>query len=453
VRPGALFVLAFALLPVCGAPLLAHPAFGRYGLLCRTVLSAGAGAVVLSLLMTLGALSGAAWGIPWLVVAAMAVSLLLRVCLGQEADGRDAPEQRPATARRLGNAVSAACVAASLHATLTAAATSADLLLFWGPKAQAFAAARTIDAAYMRAPFHTYLHADYPPLVTNLFAFAAMLAGRFPWGAATLTFPLAMASLAAGLPGLLGAGRPRQAAAAVSCLAVASACLMGITFNVAGNGDGILLFFEACAAALLASPDASRPSRLLLAGLFLAGAASAKVEGLAFVLAAVALFAIVDRRARQPRAAALLLLPTGVCLSAWFAFGARNRIFGFYEGYGPLLRLHRESLGLILRTLAGELFAVAWGLPFLLPIALLLVAPKAARNGWIPLFTAASLAVFFVFTYLHSNYLLVEWIHWSAGRIYTPVAVLLALGAMPANASNTSVPNETASPMREPGGE
>ena len=145
------------------------------------------------------------------------------------------------------------------------------------------------------------------------------------------------------------------------------------------------------------------------------------------------------------------MLPTGVSLLAWFTFGSTTRLFGFYEGYGSIFTLNWGSLPLILRTLAAELSSVAWGLPFLLPIAVLLSAPGRSRSAWIPLGTAALLSGFFVFTYLHSTYLLVEWIGWSAGRIYTPVAALLALAAMPAAATTRSVTSETASPARAPG--
>jgi hypothetical protein len=451
-RPGLVWLLAFLALPSAGAPLFLHPAFQRYGLPCRAALSAGVGAVVLSFVMTLAALAGAAWGILWLVAASMAVSALLRLALRSEPEDPKAPDPGPPFPGRLSITILALSVAAALYATRTALATSMDLFLFWGPKAEAFASARTIEAAFLRA--HLDMHPDYPPLVTNVFAFATMLAGRFPWGASTFAFPLVTAGLALALPGLLGAGRPRDPAFAVSALVIASTTLLGIALNVAGNGDSILLFFEVCAAALLTAPDAWRGSRLLLAGLFLAGAASAKVEGLVFVVAAAALFLLLDRRARTRRAVSLVLLPTGASLLAWFAFGAKTRLFGFYEGYGSFFTLHWESLPLILRTLAGELFSVAWGLPFLLPIAVLLATPQRARSSWIPLGSAALLSAFFVFTYLHTNYLLVEWIGWSAGRIYTPVAALLALAAMPAAATerSVSVHKETTRPARTPGG-
>lgn len=451
-KPGLIWLAAFLALPVAGAPLLAHPAFRRYGFACRAVLAAGVGAVVLSLVMTLATLAGVSWGIVWLLAVSAAVSALLRAGLESEADDPETPLEETRLPGRLSIALSGLSVIAAFYAARTASATSADLLLFWGPKAEAFAAARAIDVVFLRAPLHPYMHPDYPPLVTNVYAFATMLAGRFPWGTAPLSFALVTAGFALALPGVLGAARPRDPALALSALIIASTTLLGIILNVAGNGDAILLFFEVCAAALLTAPDAWRGSQRLLAGIFLAGAASAKVEGLAFVAAAAALFLVLDRRGRTLRGAALLLAPTVVSLLAWFAFGAKTRLFRFYEGYGSFLSLHWESLPLILDTLAYALFQVAWGLPFLVPIAVLLCARGLSRSSWIPLGCAALLSGFFVFTYLHSTYLLEEWIGWSAGRIYTPVAALLALAAMPATATDRSVARDRATPARAPGG-
>jgi hypothetical protein len=59
--------------------------------------------------------------------------------------------------------------------------------MFWGPKAQAFAAARTVDTRVLSDPLQDYPHPSYPPLVTSLYALGTIAASRFPWGAATLT--------------------------------------------------------------------------------------------------------------------------------------------------------------------------------------------------------------------------------------------------------------------------
>jgi hypothetical protein len=429
-KSGQLWLLTFALLPVVGAPLALHPAYRRYGPLCRAALACGIGAVVLSLVMTLGALVPVAWGLAWLLAVSLLASSLLRLAIGPEAEGSPPAETGFRPFVLIAALLSAACVAAALFATFAGAASSADLFHFWGPKTEAFASARTIDAVFLRAPWHGHLHPDYPPLVTNLFAFATLAVGRFPWGAATYTFPLGLAALAVALPGILSADRPRLEAYGVAALAVAAAGLLGIAYLIAGNGDMVLLFFEACALALLTGPDAVRGSRLLLAGVFLAGAVSAKVEGLVFALAVVALLFWLSPRHRTLRTVALLLVPAATCLGVWLAFGWTNQLFRFYVGYGRLAGLHMDNLPLILRAVGSELTLVAWGLGFLIPLAVLLLCWPPSRRVWLPVGTACLLCAFSLFTYLHGQDLVREWIIWSAGRIFTPVAVLLALAPL-----------------------
>ena len=425
-KSASVWLLAFALPMAAGAPLLAHPSYRRYGFLCRAALAGGAGAVVLSFVMTVAALVGLPWGVGWLAGVSLCAASLLRLALGWEAEGPWPPDAGSRAAVLSAGALSAGTVAAALYATFAAATASTDLFHFWGPKAQAFAAARTIDAEFLRAAWHGHLHPDYPPLVTNIFAFATLAAGRLPWQAVPYTFPLVLAALAAGLHGILAADRPRRDAHAVAALAVTAAGLLGIAYLAAGNGDALLLFFEACAIALLTGPEAGRGSRLLLAGLFLAGAASAKVEGLVFAVAAAALFFLTAPRERSLRNAVLLLLPLAVSVPAWLAFGWTRQLFRFYAGYGPFAKIHLENLPLILRSIGSELTLAARGLPFLVPLAVLLLCARG-RRAILPVGAAAVLLVFFLFTYLHSPDKLAEWITWSAGRIFTPVAVLLAL--------------------------
>ncbi|MGH9399827.1 MAG: hypothetical protein ACRD00_05630 [Thermoanaerobaculia bacterium] len=430
-KPGHIWLLAFALLPAAGAPLALHRAYSSYGPFCRAALAAGIGAVVLSLVMTLAALVPVPWGIGWLVAVSVLVSWMLRFALGPEAQGPSPVAARQRQPLLLAAFLSTACVCVALFATSAGAASSSDLFRFWGPKAEAFASARTIDAEFLRAPWLAHLHADYPPLVTNLFAFATLAAGRIAWGAATYTFPLFLAALALALHGILSADRPRGEAYTTAALAVAATGLLGVGYEVSGNGDMMLLFFEACAMALLTGPEAQRGSRLLLSGLFLAGAASAKVEGLPFALAAAALFGLLSPRARTLRCAAFLLAPTAVCLGSWLAFGWTRQLFRFYQGYGRLAEVHLANLPLILSEVAAELTGVAWGLAFLVPLAVLLLCRPGSRRVWLPVGTASILSVFFLFTYLHDPGLMIhDWIHWSAGRIFTPVAVLVALAPL-----------------------
>ncbi|MEX0879756.1 MAG: hypothetical protein WEB59_10960 [Thermoanaerobaculia bacterium] len=447
---GFVWLAAFLLLPLAGWPLLAHPAFGWLPFVSRAALSGACGAVLVSFAMTAGVLSGIPWNVPALTAAGALLAFALRVLVPKEPGG-------PVLRERLGAAGAAAhglallAVLAALAAARSGAASSPDLLFFWGPKAQQFALARTFDEAFMRNEVHGYMHAYYPPLVTNLGAFASIAAGRFVWTAAVLTFPLLLAALALGLPGVLRASLPRTAAAATSALVVAAIGLIGMEADIGGDGEMPLLVFETLALALLLSPAAGRGATLLLAGLLLAGASSTKVEALPFTLAAAFLFAILRREPGRSTAAktlALLLAPSVLALSAWFAFGARRGFFRGYAEYGRFLDLHPDHLPTVLDAIARALAGTDYGLPWLVPLACVFVAARRlTRISLLPLGVAATLTGFLIFAYMHSAEDPSQWISWSAARVFSPVAMLLALSSVtPAGGAERETPKEPASP-------
>jgi hypothetical protein len=422
---GALWLAALCLLPLCGFPLLSHPAFRRLSIPSRVVLSGAVGAVLLSAAMTGSVLLDLHWNESLVAGAAVLLAAGLRLLLGKERS-QPRPVEPFDVWTLAAHAVSALAVVAAILAVRSDSATSPDLFFFWGAKAQQFAAARTVDVAFLQNFFHRYMHLYYPPLVTNVYAFATMAAGRFPWSAAILTFPLLLGALAAGLPGLLGAQLTRRSVAAWSALAVAAIAYAGMEADVAGNGEMPLLLFEVLAAALLVSAESARPSTQILAGLLLAGAVTAKVEGFPFAVAACALFLV---RGPRPRAAATarLLLPMVICLGAWFLFGATRHLFAGYAAEGTLLDLYPARLAAVARLVAGALWSTGYALPWLVPAAALLLAGRPRGAAWIPLGAAAVLTGFFAFTYLHRAEDPSLWISWSAPRIFMPVAALLVL--------------------------
>jgi hypothetical protein len=325
-------------------------------------------------------------------------------------------------------AITAISILATLFATVSARSTSPDLLLFWGPKAQQFAAARTIDVGFLRAPYLEYLHVYYPPLVTEIFAFGAMVAGRFPWGAATLTFPLFLAATAVALAGILKTEAGAAPAAATAALATSAIALVGIHTSVAGNAEPFLLFFEILGLAVLLTPIARSNAGKLLAGLLFAGAASSKVEALPFVVTTIALFLAVDREARRSAIRTVLFLagPAMVSLGTWFAFGAAKKLFFGYQGYGRTLAIRWESLPSIAADVGRSLWKVGFALPWLVPIIVLLFTPARCRRVWLPLGTAIVLAGFLLFTYTTTEANVRLLISWSAARVLSPLTVLIA---------------------------
>jgi hypothetical protein len=451
-RGGYLWIVSFLLYPIVGAPLVKHSAFRVFRFPTRVVLSGGVGMVLVSWTMTLFALVGVRWG-PLIVLAAAAVAFMLRFAIRGDAAGL--PSLPPGEGRGEGTdrattllacALTSLSLLAALAATMAARSTSPDLLLFWGPKAQQFAAARTIDVAFLKAPYLEYVHVYYPPLVTNVFSLGAMIAGRFPWGAATLTFPLLLAATAIGIAGLLRTEVAVAPAAAGSALATSALALAGIHASVAGNAEPFLVFFEILAVALLLSPAAATTGGRLLAGLLLAGAATAKVEGLPFVLAAAVLFVLADRARSRPVARTLLFLlgPAAVALGSWFAFGKINALFRGYRGYGDVLAVRWDQLAEIAAAIGAALWKTGYALPWLVPLAVWILAGRRKGRVFLPIGVAAALLGFLVFTYLTTESDPRLLIGWSAARTLSPASALLALAAF---ASRTSEP-DTSPPSR-----
>jgi hypothetical protein len=84
----------------------------------------------------------------------------------------------------------------------------------------------------------------------------------------------------------------------------------------------------------------------------------------------------------------------------------------------------------VLSEIGRALWLPGRGLPYLLPLVALLLAPGKRRTLWLPVGVAVVLCVFSVFTYLHGDPDPALWIRWSAGRIFSPVAPLLAIAGI-----------------------
>jgi hypothetical protein len=383
--PATVWLASFLVFPAAGAPLLFHRSFRCFGIPARLVLAGAVGTVAVSWTMNLAALAGWRWNLPLLVAAGLLECAALRHLIeeGDPPEPRVRARRGPFSLQEKGAViVCLVSVAAALAAALSAAATSPDLLLFWGTKAQAFAAARTIDDDFLGEPFLRYLHTSYPPLVTNVFAFATIAARVLPWMAAVATFPLVLAALAAALPGILKRSTGRSHALVATAAIVASIGLLGDVLDIAGNADMPLLLFEILAVAVLMGPDGDRSAGQLLSGVLLGGAAAAKVEGLPFALAAVVFFLALRPRPSRTRlagAAARLLVPAAVSLAAWFAFGRQRHLFKSYETYGATFDVHLDRIGLVARIVGTALGGAGAALPWLVPLAALGAAARGRR--------------------------------------------------------------------------
>ena len=150
-----------------------------------------------------------------------------------------------------------------------------------------------------------------------------------------------------------------------------------------------------------------------------------------FLAATVLLFFVVEPAARRAVVSTLarLLGPAVLSLGTWFAFGAKHELFYGYRSYGRFFDVHWEHFSNVLSGLASALWNAGYGLPFLVPLVVLLATRGKTRRALLPLGVAAALAGFFTFTYLHSAADPKVWISWSAARIFSPITVLFALAA------------------------
>ena len=466
-----LWLASLLVFPLAGAPLLAHRAFARYGVPARCVFAGAVGAVAISFTMTVVSLTALKWNLPLLVIAGAAECFALRGALRGTVQEAPLPRIPLSPLERAAIIICAASVAVSAVAALTASATSPDLILFWGSKAEAFAAARTIDDNFLGEPFLRFLHTSYPPLVTNAYAFATIAAGRFSWMGAVATFPALLAGLVVALPATLRRWASRRDALVATAFIAAAAAVAVNALDMAGNADMALLLFEILAAAVLLGASGPRPgdeaaavpSAELLGGLLLGGAAAAKVEGLPFVLTAAGLYLFLRRRAPRelPASSARILLPTVLSLGAWFAYGRRYFLFRWYESYGPTFDVHLSRLGIVLGQMLEAFWRTGYALPWLVPLAALLAvrrftaAPGRFRpgTGAFPIAISAVLSLFFVFTYLHGAPDPSLWITWSAGRIFLVVAPLLVLAVTRRQASadaGAGIATEASPPPAKP---
>lgn len=313
------WLLSLLTLAIVGAPLLLHPSYRILTRGARVVLSGAVGAVLVCWFMVLESLASVPWNL-WMLGGLGALCAgLLRFLVPEPPTGLSQPDRRvsppraSSTRARIASLAVAVAVGAVALCTLAGKTASPDILFHWGPKAQRFASARGIDAAYFHLPFHDYMRPDYPPLVPNLYAWATLMSGQFSWEAAIWLFPILLALTGVAAGGLMALRLDDDARASGRALLLATIGSIGIASTFGGIAEMPLLFFEVSGLALLLF-GGTVPCQLL-AGLCLAGAPATKVEGVVVAFAAALAFAFLAQ-ARGARLGALLRtgLPSALIL-------------------------------------------------------------------------------------------------------------------------------------------
>lgn len=425
---GLRFLLAFAGLPLLGWPFVAG-ATRWLDPAARVATAAVAGAVLLTVEMMAATLIGFRFDVLPAVLAP-AVWWFVRL-FRRPKESERAPGALPAAGAVPALATAAAGLLLFSYAAATARLTATDLVLFWGPKGQAFAAAGRLDAGFLGNPANVQMHPDYPPLVPSLYAWATDAAGRFAWGASMLTLPLFLTLTAAALWGF---GRPalgdRRAAEWTALLIF----LLGYGWSVTLSGGGAepaLAFFEVVALVSLGFGAGRRA--VPIASLALTGCTLTKLEGLPFACAVALAFSIgsSDWKTRLLRFAALLGAPLAA-LGAWIAFCAGHGLLHYYRGGGPLYLDHAP---IVARVLPGVASYEAAYLPWIVVVALVALSPRSTGSRR-PIVVALLFLAFMLFVYLHTPYDPTLLIIWSAGRLLLTVLTALLLAAASAEAGD-----------------
>jgi hypothetical protein len=298
-----------------------------------------------------------------------------------------------------------------IYGLLTARMSCGDLHFFWGPKAVRFYRDGGVTLGFLGDPNTARMNPGYPLLLPLLYAWSETIAGQFSWWSAVLSTALFLFGSVALVRSASRDDRGPLLMAATLAYAMAIA-------DAAGAGEPPLIFFETLAIVAITFIR-DRRAQVILAALGLAGAVMTKIEGATFAIAAI--LAMLALRWNWKRTL-LIATPAAVLLGAWLAFVRMHNLAEYYRG--AAMPIYFAALPKTLATLAKAASYDLYGLPWIVPIVLIAIAPQR-RNAALPLMIAILTFGAAIFFYIH----LPDptwWILSSAPRVLlTPLAALL----------------------------
>lgn len=416
----ALFVMAILALPLAGGAVTRVRFVRDLEVQARITICFAAGIVAIVTLMYVWSMLGVPWTratlwIPFLVLALATNAFVWR----------GAGPQRPAADGRVASSVILAFFAVTTYGVMTARETCADLLYFWGPKAQRFYDAETIDIEFLHAPHHYLMHADYPPLLPLLYAWGSLASHHLSWWGALLLSAILLLATVAAFRGIAARRLGEERAGRYAVLLMAILAYGFAIGRVAGAADPLLLFFETVALAALTFGGSDRGA-YTVAAIALAGAVFTKVEGAAFAAVLLCAFVVTNRRLAPAMAMAV---PSVVLLSSWIFVSGRAGLIASYGMGGS--GLHFGLLGNVVCETARSSSYGAFYLPWIAAVAPLSVV-RNFRRALLPLLTAAGVVAYTLFFYLHVTDALF-WIESSAERVLLTALMCLVVATAAAS--------------------
>jgi hypothetical protein len=326
-----------------------------------------------------------------------------------------APPRSQRDFRRRANpfAIASLCVIGLLvaYGLLTARVTCRDLFVFWGTSAVQFYRDGGVTLGHGGLQIITRMRPGYPLLVPLNYSWTEIIAGGFSWWAAVLSSGL----LLFGSIALVRASSRDDRGAVL--MAATLAYVFAVAY-VAGGAEPALIFFETLAIIGIAFIRDAR-GQIVLGSLGLAGTVMTKMEGATFALALV--LAMIAVRSSFKRTLTIAA-PAGVLLAIWLGIVKAHHLSEYYRTailpmyFGTTVK----ALGAMVKAASYDLY----GLPWLVPIVLILLAPNR-RNAAIPLIVSVLTFGAAIFFYLHIPDP-AWWILDSAPRVLlTPLTALL----------------------------
>lgn len=402
----ALAFLAYLALPLIGIGVWRVEAVRRLDLSGRIAVAGAAGALVVAGVLATLSMASVGWSrgvvIP-IVSLIAAVSVFLAVPISRNNPRRKADTLAIASLGVIGLLVA--------YGLITARVTCRDLFVFWGTAAVQFYRAGGVTLGHAGHLIVMRMRPGYPLLVPLNYDWAAVVAGQFSWWAAVLTSGLL----------LLGSVALVRASSRDDRGVVLMAATMAYSFalaHVAGGAEPMLIFFETLAIiGVTFIPDPR--GQVVIAGLGLAGAVMTKMEGATFAFALV--LAMLAARRSFKRTIAIAA-PAAILLVTWLGFVKAHHLSEYYRT--AILPMYFGTTLKALAALAKAASYDLYGLPWLIPIVLILLAPNR-RNAAIPLMVSLltfGAALFFYFHIPDPAW----WILDSAPRVLlTPLTSLL----------------------------
>jgi len=302
-----------------------------------------------------------------------------------------------------------------IYGLLDARLSCGDLHFFWGPKAVRFYRDGGVTLGFLADPNTVRMNPGYPLLLPLIYVWSETIARQFSWFAAVLSTALFLFGSVALVRSTSRDDRSSVLLAATLAYAFAIA-------DAAGAGEPPLIFFETLAIVAITFVR-DRRAQIVLAALGLACAVMTKIEGATFAIAVVIALIVIRRTFKQTM---LIAAPAALLLGAWLAFVRMHNLSEYYRG--AAMPIYFAAVTKTLLTLAKAASYELYGLPWIVPIVLIAIAPNR-RNAALPLLIALLTfgAAFFFYIHLPDP---TWWILSSAPRVLlTPLTALVIASA------------------------